>query len=226
MSLLFPIGSEASTSNGSDASSDIWDNQTGFKNAIKQYKETRDPKEKIFSFARCMVHFAADTELVYMTTELRGKKSFFMPFNKGLNNGKSTGEFGAGNPVNPNGLKTHYFWEEVLSKNSLSNIIDKFAQVIEEKDEDTGKTKRKMIFPKYHQITAVKQILAHAKKYGIGKKYLQFGLVSVSALLVNLFFLYLFTEVLGFYYIISQILAIGIALIINFLGNKIWTFSK
>ena len=63
-------------------------------------------------------------------------------------------------------------------------------------------------------------------KLGIGKKYLQFGLVSVSALLVNLFFLYLFTEIFGIYYIISQILAIGIALIINFLGNKIWTFSK
>jgi len=141
-------------------------------NGIRQYQNDRDPKEKIFSFARCMVHFAADTELVYMTTELRGKKSFFMPFNKGLNNGKSTGEFGAGNPVNPNGLKTHYFWEEILSKNSLSNIIDKFAQVIEEKDEDTGKTKRKVIFPRYHQITAVRQILAHAKKYGLGKRYL------------------------------------------------------
>jgi type I restriction enzyme R subunit len=141
-------------------------------NGIRQYQNDRDPKEKIFSFARCMVHFVADTELVYMTTELKGKKTFFMPFNKGLNDGKSTGKFGAGNPVNPNGLKTHYFWEEILSKNSLSNIIDKFAQVIEEKDDDTGKTKRKMIFPRYHQITAVRQILSHAKKYGIGKRYL------------------------------------------------------
>ena len=151
-------------------------------NGIRQYQNDRDPKEKIFSFARCMVHFAADTELVYMTTELKGKKSFFMPFNKGLNNGKSTGKFGAGNPVNPNGLKTHYFWEEILSKDSLSNIIDKFAQVIEEKNEDTmpdgrrtGKTKRKMIFPRYHQITAVRAILAHAKKQRIGdwKKLLE-----------------------------------------------------
>ena len=63
-------------------------------------------------------------------------------------------------------------------------------------------------------------------KLGIGKKYLQFGLVSISALLINLFFLYIFTEIFGIYYIISQILAIGIALIINFFGNKIWTFSK
>ena len=141
-------------------------------NAIRQYQNDRDPKEKIFSFARCMVHFAADTELVYMTTELKGKKSFFMPFNKGLNDGQSTGNFGAGNPVNPNGLKTHYFWEEVLSKDSLANIVDKFAQVIEEKDEDTGRTKRKMIFPRYHQLTVVRAILAHAKKHGIGQKYL------------------------------------------------------
>ena len=141
-------------------------------NGIRQYQNDRDPKEKIFSFARCMVHFVADTELVYMTTELRGKKSFFMPFNKGLNDGKSTGDFGAGNPVNPNGLKTHYFGEEVLNKDSLSNIIDKFAQVIEKKNEDTGKTKRKMIFPRYHQITAVRAILAHAKKEDIGQKYL------------------------------------------------------
>lgn len=141
-------------------------------NGIRQYQNDRDPKEKIFFFARCMVHFVADTELVYMTTELRGKKSFFMPFNKGLNDGKSTGNFGAGNPVNPNGLKTHYFWEEVLNKDSLSNIIDKFAQVIEKKNENTGKTKREMIFPRYHQITAVRAILAHAKKEDIGQKYL------------------------------------------------------
>lgn len=142
------------------------------KNGIRQYQNDRDPKEKIFSFARCMVHFAADTELVYMCSELRKKDSFFIPFNKGLNDGKTTPPFGAGNPVNPNGLKTHYLWEEVLSKDSLSNIIDKYAQVIEETDEDTGKKTKKMIFPRYHQLTSVKQILAHAKENGIGQKYL------------------------------------------------------
>ncbi|MCF6271152.1 MAG: DEAD/DEAH box helicase family protein [Melioribacteraceae bacterium] len=141
-------------------------------NGIRQYQNDRDPKEKIFSFARCMVHFVADTELVFMTTELKGKKSFFMPFNKGLNHGKSTGEFGAGNPVNPIGLKTHYMWEEILTKYSLSNIIDKFAQVIEQTNEDTKKVKKVMIFPRYHQLTAVKQILEDAKQNGIGKKYL------------------------------------------------------
>ncbi|HRE57528.1 MAG TPA: type I restriction endonuclease [Candidatus Kapabacteria bacterium] len=142
------------------------------QNGIRQYQNDRDPKEKLFSFARCMVHFAADTEQVFMCSELKGKASSFIPFNKGLNDGKATPPFGAGNPVNPNGLKTHYLWEEVLSKSSLANIIDKFASVIEETDEDTGKKKRKMIFPRYHQLTSVKQILAHAKENGIGQKYL------------------------------------------------------
>lgn len=142
------------------------------QNGIRQYQNDRDPKEKMFSFARCMVHFAADTEQVFMCSELKGKASFFIPFNKGLNDGKATPPFGAGNPVNPKGLKTHYLWEEVLSKDSLANIIDKFAQVIEETDEDTGKKKKKMIFPRYHQLTSVKQILAHAKENGIGQKYL------------------------------------------------------
>jgi type I restriction enzyme, R subunit len=142
------------------------------QNGIRQYQNDRDPKDKIFSFARCMVHFAADTEQVFMCSELKGKNSSFIPFNKGLNDGKSTPPFGAGNPVNPNGLKTHYLWEEILSKDTLSNIIDKFAQVVEERDEDTGKIKKKMIFPRYHQLTSVKQILAHAKENGLGHRYL------------------------------------------------------
>ncbi|TVQ18859.1 MAG: type I restriction endonuclease subunit R [Bacteroidetes bacterium] len=139
---------------------------------IRQYQNDRDPKDKILSFARCMVHFAADTELVYMTTELKGKKTGFLPFNKGLNEGRPVSPFGAGNPVNPNGLKTHYLWEEILTKDSLANIIDKYAQISEETDQDTGKVSRKMIFPRYHQLTAVKQILQHAKQNGIGQKYL------------------------------------------------------
>ncbi len=141
-------------------------------NGIRQYQNDRDPKEKLFSFARCMVHFAADTEQVFMCSELKGKASSFIPFNKGLNDGKGLPPFGAGNPVNPNGLKTHYLWEELLSKDALGNIIDKFAQVIEETNEDTGKKKKKMIFPRYHQWTSVQQLLAHAKEYGIGHKYL------------------------------------------------------
>lgn len=142
------------------------------ENGIRQYQNDRDPKEKMFSFARCIVHFALDTELVYMSSHLKGKNSFFMPFNKGMNNGTSVPPFGAGNPVNPNGLRTHYFWEEILNKDILSNIIDKFAQVIEETDEDTGKKKKKMIFPRYHQLVCVRSILDHSKNNGIGQKYL------------------------------------------------------
>jgi len=142
------------------------------QNGIRQYQNDRDPKEKIFSFARCMVHFAADTEQVFMCSELKGKASSFIPFNKGLNDGKDSPPFGAGNPVNPHGLKTHYLWEDILSKDSLSSIIDKYARVIEETNEDTGKKRKVMIFPRYHQLTCVKQILAHSKDNGIGQKYL------------------------------------------------------
>jgi len=139
---------------------------------IRQYQNDRDPKEKVFTLARCMVHIAADSELVFMSAHLKGKKTNFLPFNKGLNDGKPVKPFGAGNPVNPEGLKTSYLWEEVLSKDSLSNIIDKFAKLIEETDEDTGKKTPKMIFPRYHQLTAVRCILSHVKNYGIGQKYL------------------------------------------------------
>lgn len=142
------------------------------QNGIRQYQNDRDPKEKIFSFARCLVHFVADTELIYMTSHLAGKKTFFLPFNKGLNAGSPYPPFGAGNPVNPNGLKTHYFWEEILTKKSLANIIDNFARVVEETDPDTNKVTRKMIFPRYHQLTAVKQILSHARKNGLNQRYL------------------------------------------------------
>lgn len=142
------------------------------QNGIRQYQNDRDCKEKIFCFARCMVHFAADTELVYMSSHLKGKATSFLPFNKGLNDGKPTGPFGAGNPVNPDGLKTHYLWEQMLTKEMLSSIIEKFSFVVEEEDEDTGKITKKNIFPRYHQLMAVRQILSHAKNKGIGQKYL------------------------------------------------------
>lgn len=140
--------------------------------AIRQYQEDRDPKEKLFTLARCMVHFAADTEAVFMTAFLNGKKTTFFPFNKGLNDDNPFPPFGAENPVNPNGLRTHYLWEDILSKETLSNIIDKFAIRIEEEDEDTGKKQKKMIFPRYHQLSVVRRILTHAKQNGAGQRYL------------------------------------------------------
>jgi type I restriction enzyme R subunit len=142
------------------------------EHAIKQYKYDRSPKDKLFNLGRCIVHFAADTNQVYMAGALAKENTAFFPFNKGLNDGKPYAPFGAGNPLNPNGLKTAYLWEEVLSKSSLSNIIEKFALLFEEKNEETGKISRKQIFPRYHQITSVKQMLADTKAKGVGGKYL------------------------------------------------------
>lgn len=135
------------------------------EDAILQYKSDRDPKELLFNFGRCMVHFAVDDNEVAMCTELKGKKSWFLPFNKGH-------EGGAGNPPNPNGIKTDYLWKEILTKAELSNIIENFAQIIEEKDEETKRITRKQIFPRYHQLAAVKALLADANVNGVGNKYL------------------------------------------------------
>lgn len=141
-----------------------WTGQT-VKNAIVQYQKKRDPKEPLFAFDRCMVHYAVDSNLVYMATHLNGTKTFFLPFNKGDNDG-------AGNPVNPNGIKTSYLWEESLTKENLSNMIENYAQIVEEKDEDTGKIKKKLIYPRYHQLRAVVNVLNHAKTNGVGQRYL------------------------------------------------------
>lgn len=142
------------------------------KHAIRQYQNDRDPKDQLLSFGRCLVHFAVDTDNVFMTTELKGKKTFFLPFNKGQNEGKPFPPYGAGNPLNPNGIKTEYLYKEVLTKSSLSNIIEKFAQLLVEKDPDSGKKSKKMIFPRYHQLTAVREILTHVQDNGVGKRYL------------------------------------------------------
>lgn len=133
--------------------------------AIKQYKTDRTPDELLFQFKRCIVHFAVDDDEIYMCTELKGEKSFFMPFNKGYNNG-------AGNPVNPDGLKTDYLWKDILTKSCLSNILENYVQITEEKDEDTGHKSYKQIFPRYHQLSVVTSLLADAKKDGPGHRYL------------------------------------------------------
>ena len=140
--------------------------------AIKQYKEDRDPNEELFRLARLMVNFAVDTEEVWMCTQLKGQKSYFLPFNKGDNNG-------AGNPNNPNGLKTDYLWKQILTKNSVTDIIQNFCQLITEEKEyidEKGKTKtrkeKKLIFPRYHQLFAVRELLDNAQSKGSGQKYL------------------------------------------------------
>ena len=133
--------------------------------AVYQYQKDRDPKELLFQFKRCMVHFAVDDARIKFCTKLSGKDSWFLPFDKGHNNG-------AGNPPNPNGIMTDYLWKEILTKAELANIIENYAQVIEEKDEDTGKVSYKQVFPRYHQLAAVKALLADVRKNGMGQKYL------------------------------------------------------
>ncbi|WP_368993558.1 type I restriction endonuclease subunit R [Caldifermentibacillus hisashii] len=135
------------------------------EDAVFQYKTDRDPRELLFQFGRCMVHFAVDENEIKMCTKLEGKKSWFLPFNRGYNDG-------AGNPPNPNGIKTDYLWKEILVKDELANIIENYAQIIEEKDPETKKIKRIQIFPRYHQLAAVKAILADVHEKGVGQKYL------------------------------------------------------
>lgn len=135
------------------------------ENAKAQYQNDRDPKDLLFKPKRCAVHLAVDDTDIAMCSMLAGKNSWFLPFNKGNNGGK-------GNPVNPNGLKTAYLWEDVLTKQSLSNILEDFAQVIEEKDEKTGKTKTKVIWPRYHQLEVVRRLLKETKEKGVGHRFL------------------------------------------------------
>lgn len=132
-----------------------WTGQNARYHGIKQYKEDRDPKEPLLNFARCIVHFAVDTDEAFMTTKLEGDKTFFLPFNKGNN-------FGAGNEVNPNGHKTSYIWEEIFSKNSLANIIQHFVRL-------DGET---LYFPRYHQLDVVRKLINDVSQNGVGKTYL------------------------------------------------------
>ncbi|MDP0490938.1 MAG: DEAD/DEAH box helicase family protein [Verrucomicrobiota bacterium JB023] len=133
--------------------------------AKKQYREDRDPKETLFQFRRCLVHFAVDPDEVWMTTKLDGKSTFFLPFNKGHNHGK-------GNPPNPDGHRSAYLWQEILTRQSLTNIIEHYAKVTEEKNKKTGKVKRTLFFPRYHQLQVVRNLLDDVKKEGVGKRYL------------------------------------------------------
>ena len=112
-----------------------------------------------------MVHFAVDDHEVKFCTRLEGKKSWFLPFNKGHNGG-------AGNPPNPHGIKTDYLWKDIFSKTELANIIENFAQVVVEEDERTKKKTYKQIFPRFHQLSVVKALLADAREKGPGQKYL------------------------------------------------------
>jgi type I restriction enzyme R subunit len=137
--------------------------------AKHQYKNDRDPQELLFQFRRrALVHFAVDPDEVYMTTRLAGTKTRFLPFNKGNGNG-------AGNPVNPQGYRTAYLWEDVLSKDTFLDIIGRFLHVQTEKVKTLeGKIleKHSLIFPRYHQLDAVRRLARHAHQHGAGHNYL------------------------------------------------------
>lgn len=133
--------------------------------AVQQYKDDRDPRELLFAFKRCMVHFAVDDARIKFCTKLDGKNSWFLPFDKGYKDG-------AGNPPNADGIMTDYLWKDILTKNKLCRIIESYAQVVEEVDPETKKKSVKQIFPRYHQLDAVEKLLSDVKKNGIGKRYL------------------------------------------------------
>ena len=135
------------------------------EDAVEQYKRDRDPREKLFEFGRCVAHFAVDDHEVRFCTHLVGKGSWFLPFNQGWNDG-------AGNPPNPDGLKTDYLWTRLLTRDGLTDILENYAQVVETKDEKTGKKTKGQIWPRYHQLDVVRRLLADTRQHGAGKRYL------------------------------------------------------
>ena len=133
--------------------------------AVEQYKKDRNPRELLFSFKRCIVHFAVDDQTIQFCTKLCGKASWFLPFNKGYHDG-------AGNPPNPEGIMTDYLWKDILTKTKLSRIIENYVQVVVEENPETRKKSVKQIWPRYHQLDCVEKLLADVRQYGVGKRYL------------------------------------------------------
>ncbi|EAB5282039.1 type I restriction endonuclease subunit R [Campylobacter upsaliensis] len=131
-------------------------------NAIEQYKKDRDPRESIFK--QSVVHFALDCDLIYMSTKLEGIQTKFLPFNRGLNNGSGAigCECGGGNPAVKDKMKTSYFWEELLQKDTLSKLLFDF----------TIKNSKGVIFPRFHQFDVVSRLLKDVKEKGVGQRYL------------------------------------------------------
>ncbi len=133
--------------------------------AVQQYQRDRSPRELLFQLGRCVAHFALDDQEVRFCTHLTGKDSWFLPFNKGWNDG-------AGNPPNPDGIKTDYLWKRILTPSGLTNILERYTQVVEQRDDRTGKERRVQIFPRYHQLDVVRRLLVAAEEQGAGQRYL------------------------------------------------------
>jgi type I restriction enzyme R subunit len=134
------------------------------EDAVQQYKRDRDSREKLFELGRCVAHFAVDDAEVRFCTHLRGGSSWFLPFNRGWNEG-------AGNPPNPDGLKTAYLWKQLLTPRGLTDILENYAQIVTVRDEK-GRPRKTQIWPRYHQLDAVRCLLAHAGEHGVGQRYL------------------------------------------------------
>jgi type I restriction enzyme R subunit len=139
------------------------------QDAIKQYKEKRDPRDPLFAYGRCLAHFAVDPDLVYVTTALRREKTLFLPFNQGKFGG-------AGNPPVPPtqaGYATRYLWERTWARDSVLDLIRQFIHEVEEEDDKGRKTgERFIIFPRYQQLEAVRELVADARRRGPGQRYL------------------------------------------------------
>ncbi|MFD2540747.1 type I restriction endonuclease subunit R [Lacinutrix gracilariae] len=143
-----------------------WTGQNARVHGQHQYKTQRDTKQPLLQFARCVVHFAVDTDEAYMTTKLNGKSTFFLPFNKGNKHGKGNPELQKGEI----GHRTNYLWNEVFTRESLANIIQHFVRLDgKKKDPLQAKT---LFFPRYHQMDVVRKIIEDASKKGVGQTYL------------------------------------------------------
>ena len=139
------------------------------EDAIRQYKTDRDPREPLLAYGRCLAHFAVDPDLVYVTAELAGPRTRFLPFNRGKFGG-------AGNqPVPPTrkGFASEYLWKETWSRDSVLDLVRQFIHEVEEEDEKGRKTgKRRLIFPRYQQLDCVRRLVADARENGAGRRYL------------------------------------------------------
>jgi type I restriction enzyme R subunit len=154
-----------------------WKNQTARVQGQNQYKTQRDQRQPLLQFGRCLVHFAVDTNEVWMTTHLKGKDTVFLPFNQGISPGRVTppgpGPQGAGNPDNPHGYRTAYLWREVFTRKSLGGIIQHFVRFVGfDNKPRKEKVDKAIFFPRYHQLNVVREIIADATVHGTGHRYL------------------------------------------------------
>ena len=140
-----------------------WTGQNAKVHGVQQYKYKRDIAQPLLNFGRCIVHFAVDTDEIYMTTKLDGANTFFLPFNLGNNYGK-------GNPTNPFGHKTSYFWQDVLRRESIANIIQHFVRF--DGAENDALSKKTLFFPRYHQLDVVRRLIKDTTQKGAGETYL------------------------------------------------------